>query len=241
MKKLTATLGTAALLAGATLATAAPATAGTDKVTICHATGKDGKYVEQTISKDGTANGHAGTSHQDGRDIIPAYSWIDNGTRYYFDGQNLEQGRHLLTNGCESPAAPFQAAPNAPTYVPATCAAPSLPYGRVVVPKDLGAGVASATEPTLNADKASWSLSYSLEDNTEDIIYTWLAGTTGAYNFQVVPLTADPNYVVDSRTGVGACELPETGAEGWMIAGGAGLAVLAAGGLMVAASRRRTA
>jgi LPXTG-motif cell wall-anchored protein len=237
MKKLSTAALALGILATGTLAGIAPATAGTDKVTLCHATG-NGKYIPITISKDGTANGHAGTQHQDGADIIPAYSWVEGGTRHYFDGQNLEKGADILAAGCQVPAQPVTAAPAPPIYTPATCAVPSLPYGRVTVPADLGDGVASSTAPELNADSTVWSVAYTLKPSTEDVVYSWPAGTTGAYTFDVVPITADPNYVVDSRTGVGACELPETGAQDYLLPAGTGLAALVAGGLML---RRRTA
>jgi hypothetical protein len=47
-----------------------------EKLTICHATGSaTNPYVIITISKAGVVNGHYGTSHQGGRDIIPAFTY----------------------------------------------------------------------------------------------------------------------------------------------------------------------
>jgi LPXTG-motif cell wall-anchored protein len=219
MKKLATAVLAAAMLGSSAIALAPAAQASNDKVTICHATGVDGKYTTNTISKDGTANGHAGLDHQDGRDIIPAYSWVEDQVRHYFEGQNLDKA-YLLDQGCKELADSVTASPVGPKYVPATCAAPELPYGRVVVPGDLGVGVAGASEPALNADNTEWSVQYTLAADTEEIDYSWPAGVDGSYKFTVVPLSADANWVVDSKTGVGQCELPDTGAEDWYMAAG---------------------
>lgn len=237
MKKVSSFMLAAGILAATTVSLATPALASSDKVDICHATGS-GKYVSQSVAKSATAGGHAG--HQDGADIIPAFSWVDKGVRYYFDGQNLDKAS-LLTTGCKVPATPVTAKPTPPTYVPATCSDPSNPYGRVIVPGqlNLGDGVDSAGRPGLNDAKTQWSVGYALKANTEDTTYSWPAGFNGTYTFTVVPITADPMYVVDSKTGVGACEMPDTGAGSWMLP-----AAAIGGGLMIAgfvmARRKRT-
>lgn len=234
------TLITAAALVAAPLAFAAPATAGADKVDICHATG-NGKYVLQSPDKSGVVAGHAGASHQGGADIIPAFSWVDQDrVRQYFPGQNLDK-LPLLANGCVTPAEELPAAPVPPVYVPGSCARPELPYGQVVVPADKGAGVAGASDPRLNADNTVWSVSYALAQSTDELVYSWPAGFDGSYTFDIVPLTADPNYVIDSKTGVGACELPETGAEDLLLPAGVAAALLAAGGAAMVAGKRRPA
>jgi LPXTG-motif cell wall-anchored protein len=215
------------------------ANASTDRIGICHATGTD-KYVLQEISKDGTANGHAGEKHQDGRDIIPAFSWVDNKVRYYFEGQNLDK-IDILNNGCVSPVETVVASPIPPKYVPASCARPNLPYGEVVVPADKGTGVAGASDPRLNADNTVWSVSYAPTQPSETKTTVWPEGFDGSYHFNVVPLTADPNYVVDSKTGVGQCELPETGAKDYILPVGGALVLLTAGGVAMVISRRRLA
>lgn len=225
------------VLVGLSLAFIAPAAnAGTDKIGICHATG-NGKYVYIEISKDGTASGHAGEEHQDGEDIIPAYSWVEDQVRYYFDGQNLDK-IDILTNGCKSPVATVTASPVPPTYVPATCARPELPYGEVIVPADKGEGVASATEPTLNAEKTVWSVSYALVSPTEDKTYTWPVGSDGSFTFNVVPISADPFWVVDSKTGTGECTLPETGAADYLVPIGGAAILLALGAVLMRANKR---
>jgi hypothetical protein len=215
MKKLITALLAGLMLTGATLAISTPAQASSDKLTICHATGADGKYVTETPDKSGVVAGHAGASHQDGQDIIPAFTWVADGVRHYFDGQNLDKAA-LLDTDCKAPATTVTASPYAPTYIPASCATPDLPYGRVVVPGalGLGEGVADASRAGLNPANTEWTVKYTLTQPTDSTVYQWPAGFDGTYKFTVVPLSADPLYVLDSRTGVGACEMPDTGAGG---------------------------
>lgn len=238
MKKYAAASLAAGIAAASLLAVAGPAQAGSDKVDICHATGS-GKYVPLSVDKNAvTKQGH--DTHQDGRDIIPAFSWVEDKTRYHFAGQNLDKV-DLIANGCTVPAEQVPAKPQPPVYVPASCARPELPYGEVIVPADKGEGVAGASDPRLNDGKTQWSVSYALTQPTEDRVYSWPAGFDGSYRFDVVPITADPYWVTDSATGVGQCELPETGALTGALpwAGGAlGLGLLAFGASKVA--RRRT-
>lgn len=213
------------------------ANAGTDKIGICHATG-NGKYVSIEISKDGTASGHAGSNHQNGEDIIPAYSWVENKTRYYFEGQNLDKSAYLL-NGCASPVETIVASPIPPTYIPATCAKPEFPYGQVVVPADRGIGVTGVSDPRLNADNTVWSVSYALALDTDAVDFEWPADFNGTYNFKVVPITEDEFWVTDSKTGEGSCVLPETGAADYIIPIGGGLLALALGVVAVIMNRRK--
>lgn len=235
MKKTSSALLTAAIVAASIIGFSTPAQASTDKVDICHATGS-GKYVSQSVAKDGTANGHA--EHQDGRDVIPAYSWIEDKVRHYFAGQNL-QLVGLIAAGCKAPAVPGIVTVNAPVYVPASCSRPTLPYGQVVVPADKGAGIEANTEPALNDANTVWSTAYSLKPDTEDRTYAWPANQTGKFEFAVVPITADPMWVTDSKTGVGQCEMPETGAKDFILPGAVGLAALAAGALMIRRRRNK--
>lgn len=238
--KTLSTITAAAALIAAPLALAAPASAGADKVTICHATSAaNGGYTQISVDKNAIAGGHAGDQHQDGADIIPAFSYTDDRTRYYFDGQNLDK-LDLLANGCKPAAEHLPAAPNAPVYVPASCARPNLPYGEVIIPKDLGAGVAGASS-AFSPDSPTWSVTYALAGPTDATVYTWQTGTDGNYSGPVVPITADPNYVTDSKTGAGQCELPETGAEDLILPGLAGLGLLTLGAAAMAATRRRKA
>lgn len=74
-----------------------------NKVTLCHATGSStNPFVEITVNANGAVNGHAGSSHQDGRDIIPPFSYNDHGKTQNFPGQNYDaRGKALLANGCK--------------------------------------------------------------------------------------------------------------------------------------------
>lgn len=73
-------------------------------VTICHATGADGIWVEQTVDDDSilneqhepVGNGHA--LHHDGKDIIPPFTTTDG---YEFPGQGNQA---ILENHCKVPA-----------------------------------------------------------------------------------------------------------------------------------------
>lgn len=237
MKKIASITAAAALIA-APLALAAPAQAGTDKVTICHATSAaNGKYNLIEVDKNATAGGHA--DHQNAADIIPAYSWITDRTRNYFAGQNLDK-LDILANDCKAPAEQLPAKPNAPVYVPASCARPNLPYGEVVIPKDLGEGVAGAST-AFSPDSPTWSVTYALAAPTDDKVYTWPAGVTGNYSGAIVPITADPFFITDAKTGEGHCELPETGAKDLLLPALGGVIVLGLGGAALVASRRRKA
>lgn len=237
MRKVITAVFAMALITLSFIFIAPAANAGTDKIGICHATGS-GKYVSQEVAKDGSANGHSGSSHQNGSDIIPAYSWVENKIRYYFDGQNLDKAA-LLQTDCKAPADTVVANPLPPIYVPANCMNPELPYGEVVVTDALGEGVASATTPKLNADNTVWSVSYALNEPTEDKVYTWPAGVDGNYTFKVVPITEDPFWETDSKTGKGSCVLPETGAPDYLLPVGGAIALFALGAAGLWFGRKR--
>jgi hypothetical protein len=88
LKKLLAVL---AIAAAGTLGVAAPAQAtqpqATHKIGFCHATGSaTNPYVYITTDKIAVIKGHA--SHQDGRDIIPRFTYEFQGASYLFGGLN---------------------------------------------------------------------------------------------------------------------------------------------------------
>jgi hypothetical protein len=70
------------------------------KVTICHATGSaTNPFVVITPSASGVYHGHLGSSHQDGRDIIPPFTY--NGQTY---SQNWDaEGQAMWATGCQPP------------------------------------------------------------------------------------------------------------------------------------------
>src|SRR5437762_3327177 len=79
---------------------------GKSHVTICHATGsKSHPFVEISPSAAGVFHGHV--RHQDARDIIPAFSFVEHGATVSFAGQNLtkiyasgQTGAQILAAHC---------------------------------------------------------------------------------------------------------------------------------------------
>lgn len=72
-------------------------------VTFCHATGSNtNPYVQITTNANGVISGHV--NHQDTRDIIPEFTYVDHGVTKHFPGQNLtSEGLAILHNGCQVP------------------------------------------------------------------------------------------------------------------------------------------
>lgn len=79
-----------------------------DKVTLCHATSSvKNPWVQITVAADGAASGHAGAHHQDGRDIIPPFSYTENRQVQQFPGQNWDAaGQAIYERGCANPPEP---------------------------------------------------------------------------------------------------------------------------------------
>lgn len=73
-----------------------------NNITICHRNGGSGNYNQITVNANGSVDGHAGDSHQNGGDIIPSFYWQENGNTNYFPGQNWNaQGQEIWNNNCE--------------------------------------------------------------------------------------------------------------------------------------------
>jgi hypothetical protein len=95
---------------GTSLVVAAPnGSPGVGQVGICHHTGKSRAHAFIYITPDasGVFSGHGRLGHQDGDDIIPAFSFVNSkGKTVSFSGQNLSTvyggftGAELLANGC---------------------------------------------------------------------------------------------------------------------------------------------
>jgi hypothetical protein len=106
-------------------------------VTICHATGSSSNpYVRISPSAAGVFHGHLG--HQDGRDIVPPFTW--NGQTY---SENwTDAGMAIYNAGCTvpstsaatlTPLAPATLTPLAPaTLTPATVAPATIAAGSVL-------------------------------------------------------------------------------------------------------------
>src|SRR6476646_7281755 len=96
---------------GTSLVVAAPnGSPGVGQIGICHHTGNSQAHAFIFITPDasGVFDGHGQLSHQNGDDIIPAFSFVNPaGETVSFPGQNLSTvydgftGAELLANGCE--------------------------------------------------------------------------------------------------------------------------------------------
>ena len=74
-----------------------------DKITICHFTGPNGDYQSINIDKAGAVDGHAGGSHQDGKDIMPPFDYGN--PAQHFSGQNWDsEGQTIYNNNCQAVA-----------------------------------------------------------------------------------------------------------------------------------------
>ncbi|SDQ13855.1 hypothetical protein [Leucobacter chromiiresistens] len=114
-----------------------------NKVTLCHATGSEkNPYVSITVNANGTANGHIG--HQDGRDIIPPFTYNDHGEEGSFGGQNWDAaGQAIWNNGC----APVDPDPDPDPEAPVLSIAPlaCVPLGDPL-PESIAVTVSGLTE-----------------------------------------------------------------------------------------------
>jgi hypothetical protein len=102
-----------------------------DKVTICHATGSQtNPYVRITPSASGVINGHVGSDHQGGRDIIPPFSYTSKGEEHFFPGQNWDAtGQAIWNNGCNVPVSNPPPGPPPPPPPPPGPPPPPPPPG----------------------------------------------------------------------------------------------------------------
>lgn len=92
--------------AGALAANADPGNGNSNpgnKISICHATSSvKNPWVFNSPNANGVVSGHAGASHQDGRDIIPSFWYNSGGEAQFFPGQNWDAaGQAIFNNGCE--------------------------------------------------------------------------------------------------------------------------------------------
>ena len=80
------------------------------KVTLCHATGSEtNPYVQITVAAAAAYNGHLGSDHQNGEDIIPSFTY--KGETYGPQGD-----QSILSNGCAVEVEPTE--PPEPTDTP---------------------------------------------------------------------------------------------------------------------------
>ena len=89
------------------------------RITICHATSSaTNPYVVITVDPNSIfTQGH--DQHQDGRDIIPAFSYTENGVEKSYPGKNLNaEGLALLQSGCRAQKAASKTSGSATNLVP---------------------------------------------------------------------------------------------------------------------------
>jgi len=101
-------IAVAALLTALVMSGVGANAAPKSKVTICHATAsRTNPYVEITVAPESIFKlGH--DVHQDGRDIIPPFEYLDNrGLLQKYPGKNWHTGtEEILANGCDPLSAP---------------------------------------------------------------------------------------------------------------------------------------
>jgi hypothetical protein len=200
----------------------APASANTGSIGYCQATASDrNPYNFITASIDSLLD-NEGNLKQGGinaNDVVPKFSYITKANvRKYFEGQNTTKST-LTAADCPGGPELVIAKPEKPSYVPPTCSTYlTYPYGQVTFPADLGTGVASHSEAVLSDTKKVLSTYYTLKADTMTEFYQWddVMGETKTYAFntQTIADVNDPLYIVDSKTGIGTCELSNTGFMG---------------------------
>lgn len=173
------------------------------KITICHATSSaSNPYVVNTPNANGDVSGHAGASHQDGRDIIPPFTYNDHGTIASFPGQNWDAaGQEIYSNDCKIPTPPPE--PGVPTLSldppPCVIAEGQAPTTLAVTIEGLAAGKTAE----LRIAMGDWSDTVTVTENGVQ----WLdLNGLGDY---VVTLTYGDKVVGSSAFTVEMCSEPE--------------------------------
>ena len=173
------------------------------KITICHATSSaSNPYVVNTPNANGDVSGHAGASHQDGRDIIPPFTYNDHGTIASFPGQNWDAaGQEIYYNDCKVPTPPPD--PDAPTLtlVPPPC----VPV-EGQAPEEVAVtieGLAAGETAELTIERAGWSDTVTVTEN--GVQWLDLSGL-GDY---LVTLTYGDKVVGSSAFTIEMCSDPE--------------------------------
>lgn len=126
-------LAASVLAAGTLLVGAATGHAGVTRVTLCHHVG-NGSYHPITVAPAAAINGHAGSHHQGGLDIIPPFTLRQGQRVIHFQGQNWgpigpqgQTGHDILANGCRMPSVAPPTANVATSHTTATTVVDSVP------------------------------------------------------------------------------------------------------------------
>lgn len=123
-----------------------------NKVTICHATGSTSNpYVMISPNANGVINGHAGSGHQAGRDIIPPFDYNDHGSSKHFPGQNWNaSGQAIFNNGCVPAEGGRGGGNNGGTNTTTTTNNQTQVLGSTTTTGGMGAGVAVVPQGSVN-------------------------------------------------------------------------------------------
>lgn len=245
MKKIFALVFAVVLsFAGMVAFISAPAQAGeSSKITICHATGKPGKYVSQTVDKNSIVkgNGGHGQSGVNDGDIIPPFTYNFGGNNSgSYPGNNWPgdiEGNQLIANNCIK-AEPKVVTPVAPTFVQPTCLdTPDRDgnrLGKLTLATQPEGVILDVATPRLQGNPGAgiWMVNYVSADPTKYTV------TNGMFSFKIDNLTSDPMWSIAANN----CNLPDTGmsagtSNALMVTGGL---VVFAGALLIFASRRKT-
>lgn len=186
------------------------------KIGICHALGNGG-YISISPNANGDVSGHAGASHQGGRDIIPPFDYNDHGVTGHFPGQNWDAaGQAIFNNNCQTPvpvpavAIDVQQCSTVGGTVPLTVSVQlsSLGAGReyVVVISKNGSPV-STQSFTSNGTSATLQMSVSGSGSYTATITDSASGKNGTQQFTVNPCPTPRGLPVISLTAV-PCTVP---------------------------------
>ncbi len=204
-------------------------------VTICHATGSSSNpYVRISPSASGVFHGHLG--HQDGRDIVPPFTW--KGQTY---SENWDaNGMAIYNAGCTAPATPATATPAASASGTPTASANGTPAASANgTPTASVNGTPTGTAPATAASGAVLGTQATLAPAASSPTATPAAagGVKGAV-VALKPTKAKPaGGVLGTTTRLGgtiaATRLPFTGLPLWIFA------IVAAGLIGIGLTMRR--
>jgi hypothetical protein len=188
----------------------------TESVTLCHATHSlKNPYVEITVSVAGAFNGHLGSSHQQGRDIIPPF---------FFQGQQYSQnwdstGQTIFRAGCKV-AKPNKVHATAPTKVQITCdkdgsyTIPTTqgvqylvdgvptPAGTYTVDSNMTVHITAMAQPGYKlVGKHSWTFKFKVPENCGGTS-TSVTPTAPTFAPATCDKTSEGSYTIPTTTGV---------------------------------------
>ncbi|MBL3698760.1 DUF11 domain-containing protein [Leucobacter luti] len=156
-------------------------------VTLCHATSSQTNPWNQiTVSPAGALSGHAGASHQSGRDIIPPFEYRQGGATQQFPGQNWDEaGQAIHENGCEEPPPVIDPAPTVALTVGECVADAQLPettatFSELVAGQSYSYRVNGGTAVTFTAGSGTETRALDVAAAGTITVDVWGTGTRAA-------------------------------------------------------------